>query len=199
MLQEKCGRERTAREASLWLVSNRARHRFIQQIEIFCWKLVLIPGQRLEYLLICADEPLCAPRCPEPQTASSADHAGVGLSKLLGPGLLREQQERLATASTQPSVVNSSRCVKSLADVPMEASNSSGSTLESSPFSESGGCKNRILEPANRLANPSRPELPSDLIPQSSYCENRRSSLAISLKRHRPLSPLVRPLPEAGL
>jgi hypothetical protein len=57
-------RERkTAREASLLLVSNRARHRFTQQIEIFCWKLVLIPGQRIEYYGICAVEPTnrCAP------------------------------------------------------------------------------------------------------------------------------------------
>ena len=63
MLQEKCGRERTAREASLLLVSYRARHRFTQQIEIFCWKLVLIPGQRIEYHGICAVEPTnrCAP------------------------------------------------------------------------------------------------------------------------------------------
>jgi hypothetical protein len=57
-------RERkTVREASLLLVSNRARHRFTQQIEIFCWKLVLIPGQRIEYHAICAVEPTnrCAP------------------------------------------------------------------------------------------------------------------------------------------
>jgi hypothetical protein len=57
-------RERkTATEASLLLVSNRARHRFTQQIEIFCWKLVLIPGQRIEYHGICAVEPTnrCAP------------------------------------------------------------------------------------------------------------------------------------------
>jgi hypothetical protein len=57
-------RERkTAREASLLLVSNRARYRFTQQIEIFCWKLVLIPGQRIEYHAICAVEPTnrCAP------------------------------------------------------------------------------------------------------------------------------------------
>ena len=38
-------------------------HRFTQQIEIFCWKLVLIPGQRIEYHGICAVEPTnrCAP------------------------------------------------------------------------------------------------------------------------------------------
>jgi hypothetical protein len=155
------------------------------------------------------DEPLCAPRCPEPQTASSADHAGVGLNKPLDPGLLGEQQERLATTRTQPRVgkflpvcqISDGRSnggqqlflqhfgIKPIFRVRRELQTQDNRTCkqigESFAIGAAHGADHRVCA--------------RDPVPQSSSCENKRSSLAISLKRLRPLSPLVRPLPEAGL